>query len=302
MVNKATYEELEQRVKELETLERKRDHIVGNIISTFKRGEITLPSLPQINTKFNEMVGKGANLQDVGDLLKKDAAISSKLISVANSVYYQGETETKNLGYAISRLGLDATKHYVDAICNRTLYTTSNQKFVGLIEKLWEHSLSCAYASETVSEAIKLKLPDDAFTTGLLHDIGKLVLIQVVADLEAQGKLGEEVDIVELLNTLNTHHGRIGATILKKWEFSKGYIQIAMFHDNLEEADPISKELLVVHFANLLVKSMGYDQAQQAEVDVEDAESTRLLKLDPTMIAHVKEQVKGRMEALRDIL
>ena len=324
MAKKPTYEELEQRVKELEIqvqqqtvklaeankvlqkvmADRKKESVVENIISSFKRGEITLPSLPQINTKFNEMVSKGANLQEVGDMLRKDAAISSKLISVANSVYYQGETETKNLGLAISRLGLDTTKHYVDAICNRTLYTTSNKKFVELIEKLWEHSLSCAYASEAVSEAIKLKLKlqDDAFTMGLLHDIGKLVFLQVVAELEAQGKLEEEVDRAELLNTLNTHHGKIGAILLKKWGFSSGYIQIAMFHDNLEEADPISKDLLVVHFANLLVKSMGYDQAQQAKVDVEDAESTRLLKLEPTMIAHVKEQVKGRMEALRDIL
>ena len=109
-------------------------------------------------------------------------------------------------------------------------------------------------------------------------------------------------EYIELLNTLNTHHGKIGASILKKWEFSRGYIQIAMFHDNLVEADPISKELLVVHFANLLVKSMGYDQAQQAEVDVEGSESTSLLKVDPTMIAHVKEQVKGQMDALSDIL
>jgi len=322
MAHKPTYEDLEQRVKELEIqvqqqtvklaeanealekvmAQRKKDSIVENIISSFKRGEITLPSLPQINSKFNEMVSKGTNLQEVGDILKKDAAISSKLISVANSVYYQGETETKNLGLAISRLGLDTTKHYVDAICNRTLYTTSNKKFVEFIEKLWEHSLSCAYASETVSEAIKLKLQDDAFTMGLLHDIGKLVFLQVVAELETQGKVGEEVDRAELLNTLNTHHGKIGAILLKKWGFSNGYMQIAMFHDNLEEADPVSKELLVVHFANILVKSMGYDQAQQAEVDVEDAGSTRLLKLDSTMIAHVKDQVKGRMEELKDIL
>jgi len=285
MAKKPTYEELEQRVRELEIqvqqqtvklaeanavlqkvmAERKKESIVENIISSFKRGEITLPSLPQINTKFNEMVSKGANLQEVGDILKKDAAISSKLISVANSVYYQGETETKNLGLAISRLGLDTTKHYVDAISNRTLYTTSNKKFVEFIEKLWKHSLSCAYASETVSESIKLKLQDDAFTMRLLHDIGKLVFLQIVAELEAQGKLGEEVDRAELLNTLNTHQGKIGAILLKKWGFSNGYIQIAMFHDNLEEADPISKKLLVVHFANLLVKSMGYDQAQQAK-------------------------------------
>ena len=276
--------------------------IIEEIILRFKGGEINLPSLPQINIKFREMANKGANLQEIGDLLKQDAAIASKLIGVANSVYYRGVVESKTLGQAISRLGLNTTRQYVEAITNRSLYTTANKKFVEFVEKLWEHSLSCAYASQIVSKVLRLNLPDDAFTTGLLHDIGKLVLIQIVGELETKGQLGEEVDRGELFNTLDTHHGKFGAVLLKRWEFSSGYVQIAMYHENLEGADPISKNLFIVHFANLLVKSMGYDQGQQAEIDVEDAESTRSLELDSTMIGKIKDQVKGRMEEMRGIL
>ncbi len=276
--------------------------IIEEIILRFKRGEINLPSRPQINIKFKEMTNKGANLQEVGNLLKQDAAISFKLISVANSVYYRGVVESKTLGQAISRLGLNTTRQYVEAITNRSLYTAKNKKFVEFVEKLWEHSLSCAYASQIVSEVLRLNLPDDAFTTGLLHDIGKLVLIQIVGELETKGQLGEEVDAGELLNTFDTHHGKFGAALLKKWEFSSGYVQMAMYHENLEGTDPISKNLFIVHFANLLVKSMGYDQGQHAEIDVEDAESTRSLKLDSTMIGEIKDQVKGRMEEMRGIL
>lgn len=280
----------------------KRASIIEEIISRFKRGEITLPSLPQINIKFREMAKKGANLQEIADLLKQDAAISFKLISVANSVYYRGVVESKTLGQAISRLGLNTTRQYVEAITNRSLYTTKNKKFAESVEKLWEHSLACAYATQIVSEALRLNLPDDAFTTGLLHDIGKLVLLQIFGELETKGQFGGEGDREELLNTLEIHHGKFGSTLLKKWEFSSGYVQIAMYHANLEGADTISKNLLVVHFANLLVKSMGYDQGQQAEIDVEDAESTRSLELDSTMIAQIKDQVKGRMEEMKGIL
>lgn len=275
--------------------------ILDQIVFIFKRGEINLPSPPQITIKFKEMVNKGVSLQEIAFLLQQDAAISCKLISVSNSVYYGGLTENKTLGQAVARLGLTTTRQYVDAISNRALYVTKNKKFLEFIEKLWEHSLSCAYASQIVSEVLKLQLPDDAFTLGLMHDIGKLVLFQAVGELQRRKKLGKNVDTVELYNTVDTHHNKFGAALLKKWKFSSGYVQIAAYHDNLEEADPISKELLVVHFANLLVKSMGYDQTQQAEIDVEDAESTRLLRLNSTMIAQVKDQVKGRMEEMRGI-
>ncbi len=247
------------------------------------------------------MVNKGAGLQQIAFLLQQDAAISAKLISISNSVYYGSLVEHKTLVQAVARLGLTTTRQYVDAISNRGLYITKNKKFLEFIEKLWEHSLSCAYASQIVSEVLKLQLPDDPFTLGLMHDIGKLVLFQAVGELQRRKRLGKNIDTAELYNTVDTHHNKFGAALLKKWKFSTGYVQIAAYHDNLEEADPISKELLVVHFANLLVKSMGYDQTQQAEIDVEDAESTRLLRLNSMMIAQVKDQVKGRMEEMRKI-
>jgi putative nucleotidyltransferase with HDIG domain len=322
LAKKPTYEELEQLVKELEIqaqqltvklaeanevlqkvmADGKKESIIEKILSSFKSGEIALPSLPQINIKFNEMVDKGANLEEVGDLLKQDVSISSKLISVANSAYYGGASETKTLAQAVGRLGLATTKQYVDAICNIALYATSNKKFVERLKPLWQHSLSCAYASKIVCEMINLKPRDDAFTMGLLHDIGKLVLLQVVAELEIQGKLDKDVDSVELSETLEKHHGKIGAILLKKWGFSVGYAQIAMYHDAIKEADPISKELLLVHFANLLVKSMDNSQSPQSGSDVENAESARLLKIDSTMIDDAKGKVKECVEEMAGIL
>lgn len=274
--------------------------IIEEIIFRFKRGEINLPSLPKINIKFNEMINKGANLQEIADLLKQDMAISFKLISVSNSVYYRGVVENKTLGQAISRLGLNTAKRYVDAISTRALYTTKNKKYAELIEKLWEHSLSCAYASQIVSESLKLRLQDDVFTVGLLHDIGKLVLLQVIGEVEIKAKLEKEIDKIELFDTLDTHHNKFSFALLKKWGFSTGFTKTALYHNNLQEADHISQELLVVHFANLLVKSMGYDLKEKAEIDVEGAESTRQLRLDSTIVDEVKDQVNERMEEMRE--
>jgi DNA-binding response OmpR family regulator len=310
--SKKTIAALEEQINELEKRASKADKedgktlssetatsILDKIVFIFKRGEINLPSHPQISMKFNEMANRGADLQEIARLLKQDVAISAKLISVSNSAYYRGLTENKNLEQAVARLGLTTTRQYVDVVAHRALYTTKNKKFLELLDKLWEHSLSCAYASQATSKALKVELPDDAFTLGLLHDIGKLVLLQAVGELQDRGKLGKGVDEAELSNTIDTHHGKFGGALLKTWKFSSGYVQVATYHDNLGEADPISKELLVVHFANLLVKSMAYDLAEDTEVDLAEAASSRLLKLDSTMIAEIKTQTEELMEEMK---
>lgn len=274
-------------------------NILDQIVFIFKRGEINLPSPPQISLKFKEMVSRGVNLQEIAYLLKQDAAISSKLISISNSAFYRGVAENNTLEQAVGRLGLTTTKRYVDVITNRTLYFTKNKRLSEVIEKLWEHSLSCAYAAQIICEVLKLNLPEDAFTMGLLHDIGKLVLFQAVGELQMKKKIGEEIDSEELFNTVDTNHGRFGAALLKQWKFSKESVDIVTYHDHLEEANSISKELLVVHIANLLVKSMGYNLAGETDIDVEGAESARLLKLDAAMIAEVKKRVEMHMDEMK---
>lgn len=274
---------------------------IEEIIVSFRQGKIDLPSLPHINIKFNVLISKGADFHEIAGLLKQDMAIASKLIGISNSVYYGGIEKNKTLEQALSRLGLDVTRQYVDAMGNRALYNATSKKYIEYVERLWEHSLSCAYASQIITEFLGLKLTDDAFTMGLLHDIGKLVFLHIVGELEKRGKFGKDVDTAELLNDLDKYHSEFGSTLLKRWNFSNNYVVIAMYHDKLQDAEAITRELLVVHFANLLAKSLGYGQIQEEEeeIDLENIESSRLLKLNAATIDRVKDEVKKIMEELK---
>jgi len=284
------------------SLSKPKDNIIQEIISRFKRGEINLPSLPQITIKFSELVNKGADLQKVAELLRQDVAISSKLISVSNTVYYRGMAENKTLEQAINRLGLGVTKQYVDVLSNRSLYTTRNKKYAKIIEKLWEHSLSCAYASQIVSQTLKRRQTGETFTMGLLHDIGQLVLLGVVAELKTKGKFENGTEKDDLFQNLYSFHGKFGAILLNRWQFPASYIEIAKYHNSLEKADSVSKNLIIVHFSNLLVKTIGYNPFQQTEIDLEGAESTKLLKLNGNSISIIKDKVKKVMDGMRDVL
>ncbi|MBN1107066.1 MAG: HDOD domain-containing protein [Deltaproteobacteria bacterium] len=287
-------------VPEGDSLQASPGDILQEIVFVFKRGEIDLPTHPKMSHKFRELIEKGAGLQEIANLLKQDAALSSKLISISNSPYYRGFTMHKTLEQAIGRLGLNTTKRYADVILHRALFATKNRSILGILEMLWEHSLACAYASQGISESLNLVLSEDPFTLGLLHDIGKLVLLQTIGELQRQKKLGENVDRGEILSTLTLYHGKFGASLLKLWKFSIEYILVASHHDSLEKADPITKALLIVHAANLLARSMGYDLGEDQETDVFGADSVRLLGLEPDAIPEIVDRVKREMEQVRE--
>jgi HD-like signal output (HDOD) protein len=253
--------------------------------------------------QFEEMIKNQKGLQEIAQLLKQDVSIASQLISVSNSAYYRGMAENTTVEQAITRLGLNTTKQYVGIICNRALYATQKKKNMGSIERLWKHSLSCGLAAQFTCEVIRQKQAEEVFTMGLIHDIGKLILLQIMGELDidiTDEKLPED-DRAELLDALSKNHGTFGATLLKRWGFSSLHQQIALFHDDLENADPISRELLIVHFANLLAKSIGYSAQQESGVEVEKALSTNLLKLDSEKIAEIGEKVKTHMSNLQSI-
>jgi HD-like signal output (HDOD) protein/FixJ family two-component response regulator len=202
------------------------------IIARFNRGEIELPPMPRIQTKFYALIKSGADLQEIGDLLRKDPAISSKIISISNSSYYRGLSTNISVEQAVSRLGLIVTKQTVDAISNRSLYLGTNPKYAVVMEELWEHALSCAHACQVITETKGLKLSDDPFTLGLLHDIGKLMLLRVMGEMEKNEKTGKGMDINEVKDSIEAHHGKTGAVLLKRWAFPGIFIKVAQLHDD----------------------------------------------------------------------
>lgn len=230
--------------------------IIEDITTALKNDDINLPSFPETSLKLKKLVDRGAELQEIEDLLKLDIGIASKLISISNTVFYQGISQNKTLTQALSRLGIETAQQIVDAICHRSMYDKANKEFAVVVDKLWKHSISCAYASQFISEHLKIKTNDDPFTLGLFHDIGKLMLLQIIDEMEKRSAFGQALEKETLFGTLDKFHGQFGAALLKKWGFTDGFAEIAMHHDNIEDVQSVGDALRIVHFANLLVKKI----------------------------------------------
>ena len=278
--------------------------------SFLPKGKINLPALPKIRNKFRQMITTGAEFNSIADLLKKDIAISAELIRMSNSAYYKGITEIKSLEQAVSRVGIAVTEQVVDELSRRESFVMKEKKYRSLIENVWQHSIACAYASELAANLINAKTAVDPFTMGLLHDIGKLALLQMIAQMEHRGKFKQEIDTAILVRTITDNHPLFGAKLLEKWKSAKAYIHIVLHHSSLirqddgEEEKKIATELLIVHFANMLAKSIGYDLHSNGnpDIDLVEVESAQQLNLGPQQISEIKEKVIGKMKEALELL
>ena len=132
--------------------------------------------------------------------------------------------------------------------------------------------------------------------------MGKMVLIQVIEELEMQGKLGNDVNRADVLDTLKAFHGTFGEAVLKQWKFPEEFLLTARHHDSMEDVESITKELMVVHLANLIVKQMGPVSGQLAEKEPAFSVSAIMLKMDADQIAQVKEEVARRVAETKTAL
>lgn len=289
------------------------DQIYSEIVSLIQRSQTNLPSLPKLYIRFRELIARKASFNEIVGLLRKDIAISAEIIRRSNSAYYKGFVTNKSLEQAVSRMGYEAIVQVVTELSIREFFTMKTEKYRTLIENLWKHSISCAYAAEFMSKLLELDLKGDPFLMGLLHDIGKLALLQIIADMERKGKFNDGIHPIMLVNMLEDFHCQLGAKLLEKWKFAECYIHTALHHNSPDPTPAAGaqagkeaaycKELMVAQFASQIVNLMGYNilASGPAAIDLNDVAPVQQLNLKPERIAETKEQVTERMKEVQDL-
>jgi HD-like signal output (HDOD) protein/CheY-like chemotaxis protein len=281
----------------------KPDAIYQEICLTMRSGKFKLPALSQIGVQFCKLVDVNADVRQMAGFLKQDKDLAERLIRVANSDLYRGFGVVETIEQAIGRLGLTQTEQMVMALANRRLFQADQRKYRESLQHLWRHSLASAYAAETLTRSLERDLSVDPFCAGLFHDIGAVALLHIIAQMETHGRYGETIDNNVLCETIADHHALFGAKLLERWHFDTEYISITRHHNSLNTYEFPSDELLVVHFANLIAKSIGFTvDGHPVDMDLLDTRSAGALTLDAIQIETLKRKVAKRMKQSTGLL
>lgn len=271
---------------------------VKKIVSKFESGVIGLPVLPTIVQKIRETIASPHYTIDaLAKLLELDAVISVRLITVANSVVYRGREKVLTVRQAVPRLGTKETDNIVMAIVNRNLYQTTEKELQGLMEQLWKHSLATAFCAKLLAEKLKMGEQESYFTMGLIHDIGKVPLLQALSILRAKGDESmKALDLSTIASILKDAHETMGSGLLKNWDFAEQFVRVALMHEEPVLNDKTEKSILIIHLANILTRTIGLSHYTDEGLDLAAIESAQLLGLSPEALNEIAQATKKLVE------
>ena len=224
-------------------------------------GMATLPSLPTLYCQILEaMQAPTVSLEHVGDIIARDMAMAAKVLQLVNSAFFGLRRSITTPAEAVRLLGLETIKALILSVQLFTQGDAATLRAFGL-DTLWHHSLMVGLCAKQVvtMEHDDRRMVEVAFTAGLLHDVGKLVL---AANLPEQygdvGPLMQEQGLTDWQaeqRVFGVTHATVGAYLLGLWGLPEILVEALAFH-HVPDACPAQhtfSPLTAVAIANLLV-------------------------------------------------
>ncbi len=222
----------------------------------------SLPPLPGTAVKIiNLLSDPRSTVPEIVEVIKYDQAVTTEVLRLVNSAYFGLSRKVTSVDDAMICLGTVKVLQLVMSIHTTTLLAREQQGYGLEPGVLWKHSVAVALASSAFAQRIKLTNANLVFTAGLLHDIGKVVLNQYVAE--------EFAKIVNLVNergmtfneaenqVLGYSHEEIGGMIAQKWQLPEPIVSCIRYHHDpsvMEAPDPLVD---VVYLANSVCLLLG---------------------------------------------
>ncbi len=214
--------------------------------------------IPQVALKvFRMMNSKEYNMHEIALEIRKDQILGAKVINLSNTAFFNPRGNVGSIDQALILLG---EKRLLQIILSSSieLFFQDSAKGYSLCKGgLYHHSVGTAIAAENLAKMTGVVLPDVAYTAGLLHDIGKVVLDQHVAEaypLFYRQLYTDEKDSVEVeANLMGFSHPAAGERLATLWELPDPLVDVIKNHHNPEEAETNPELVHLVYLADLMM-------------------------------------------------
>lgn len=229
------------------------------IVEVVNSREVTLPVFNPIALRLQQILNRDdTQIADIELMIAEDQALASQVLRVANAAFYQGLQPVTTVRKAIIRLGMQKVANLAMVAAQQQIYQKTSNSFQKYQEKLWRHAFASAMGSRWIAERCGFRaMAENAFLAGLLHNIGQLALLKIIADLYAAGFVPANLPqavIAEILN--GVMHTEQGHLIVRKWNLPEEYCIVVRDHHK-EPYDPSNTLLLFVRLVDYACEKIG---------------------------------------------
>ncbi len=267
----------------------------------------TVPSLPSVVIKLRKYLNDpDVSFDELAKVIQVDPGLTANILQLANSAYFGWSMTIKTVKEAITRLGTNRVFQMVLCMSVAPLVRKPIRGYDTDADGLWEHSIAVAICAEQLAQALDLKDLEAAFTAGLLHDMGKVVMGTFV-----------EIDdepIKEIMRTddlsfneaeqmvMGIDHAEVAGELLEAWNLPPDVVEAARWHHRPGESKEEYRQLVdLIHLADVLCINVGWGMGSDGLQYRLDEKASDRLGLRSGMAEDVILKVMMGMEEMKDM-
>ncbi len=218
--------------------------LVKKLAQRINDGDFDLPPMPDILQRLNQCLGQEGSAHEVMKIIMADQILTVKILKVVNSAFYGLPNPVTSLQHAIAYVGFKAIVNIVSAHAVSQLYTGQDDQ----VRQILRHSLLSAFLAKRIAQSTGCD-EEEAFVCGLLHDIGKTVLVNLLAKEELPPQARDQF-IVD-------YHPLAGALVAMKWNLPPLVKQAIRYHHAPDQAPEHRETAEIAFLANHLAHEPG---------------------------------------------
>ena len=264
----------------------------------FIRGIRYLPTLPTVLAQILALLNdEKSSARDMEHIITHDQSLSSKVLTVANSAYYGFRHKIVTVRRAVVALGYEEIRNICLGASLMGFLHPSTFKNKQAAELLWLHSVCVADAARIISDKTKACENDVAFTAGLMHDLGKVVLAAFFPEeVDAMHALmdKENLGYRQAEAAQDMDHAQIGKALCEYWDLPPQLVEGVGYHHDLHSGLDFYNVPATVHAANFLghISQLG-DSGNNDPPEIKERVMEKL-GLDMAMLEACKEELVAR--------
>ncbi len=264
--------------------------------------ELGLASLPTI---FNEIVeavkSPKSSAAHIAEVIGKDPSIASRLLRLVNSAFYGFQSQIDTLSRAVAIVGTIQITNLAMGIAVTTSFKGIPEEHLDL-RAFWEHSIAVGVMARLLASHARVTGEERLFVAGLLHDIGRLVMVRNCPDRAADAvrramASGKPMDDVERV-VWGFSHARLGSLLMHEWKLPEGLRKaVDMYHVPFKADAEV--EAALIHVADVTAHALGFGHSGSRLVPPLFAEAWKRIGLPisilPTLAAQTENQMRDLM-------
>lgn len=283
-----------------------RENPQGVTIQALVSDRLKLATLPPIYYKTLEAVhDTSKSMADIADIVSTDPTLSAKILQLVNSSFYSLLKKVDTLTRALALIGTNHLMTIVTGVSVASKFKKTSSTILSMKE-FWEHSISCGIVARMLASYIPGVVNSERyFVAGLLHDIGRLILVQnAPRQMQSAFQIAEAEDIPLYeaeRHQLGFDHTEAGEYLAHKWNLTTTLKRMIRCHHEPELEQP-EMDPGIVYVANFMVTALRSGSSGEDKLPAFQSKAWEHLCLSPSVLEAILLQLDHQLEEIYELI